>query len=113
MTKPIVGCAPGDDCFIVLRAMEQKVRRLPVLGIGGVLLGMVSMNDIVARAAKAPPSAEGCSALGDGRRKIELDTQHVRSSGACIPATSRSKKPAGERWGVRIGLPGAQGVHTS
>ena len=57
MTQSIVGCAPEDDCFIVLRAMEQhKVRRLPVLGIGGVLLGMISMNDIVARAAKAPPS---------------------------------------------------------
>jgi CBS domain-containing protein len=55
MSQPVVGCAPEDDCFTVLRTMEaQRVRRLPVLGIGGVLLGIVSLDDIVKRAAAAP-----------------------------------------------------------
>ena len=55
MTQPVIGCAPEDDCFIALLAMEQRgVHRLPVLGIGGVLLGIVSVDDIVKRAARAP-----------------------------------------------------------
>jgi CBS domain-containing protein len=55
MTQPVIGCAPEDDCFIALLTMEQRgVRRLPVLGIGGVLLGIVSLDDIVKRAARAP-----------------------------------------------------------
>jgi CBS domain-containing protein len=55
MSQPVVGCAPEDDCFSVLQIMErQRVRRLPVLGIGGVLLGIVSLDDIVKRAAGAP-----------------------------------------------------------
>jgi CBS domain-containing protein len=55
MSQPVVGCAPDDDCFIALLTMEQRgVRRLPVLGPGGVLLGIVSLDDIVKRAARAP-----------------------------------------------------------
>jgi CBS domain-containing protein len=55
MTQPVVSCAPDDDCFSVLITMEQRrIRRLPVLGSGGVLLGIVSLDDIVKRAAHAP-----------------------------------------------------------
>jgi CBS domain-containing protein len=57
MTEPVVGCAPEDDCVAALLAMEERhVRRLPVLGIGGVLLGIVSIDDIVRWAARAPAS---------------------------------------------------------
>jgi len=55
MTTPVVGCAPDDDCVDVLLTMsERHVRRLPVLGPNGVLLGIVSIDDIVRRAARAP-----------------------------------------------------------
>ena len=55
MTQPVVGCAPEDDCFNALLTMEQhRVHRLPVLGIGGIVLGIVSIDDIVKRAARAP-----------------------------------------------------------
>jgi CBS domain-containing protein len=55
MSQSVVGCAPDDDCFTVLQLMErQRVRRLPVLGTGDVLLGIVSLDDIVKRAAAAP-----------------------------------------------------------
>ena len=57
MSQPVVGCAPDDDCFIALLEMERRgVHRLPVLGIGGVLLGIVSLDDIVKLAARAPVS---------------------------------------------------------
>ena len=55
MSQPVIGCTPEDDCFIALLTMEQRgVHRLPVLGIGGVLLGIVSLDDIVKRAARVP-----------------------------------------------------------
>lgn len=57
MTQPVIGCAPEDDCVMALLTMEQhRVRRLPVLGIGGVVLGIVSIDDIVRWAARAPTS---------------------------------------------------------
>jgi CBS domain-containing protein len=57
MTAPVVGCAPEDDAVDVLLTMAQRhVRRVPVLGIGGVLLGIVSIDDIVRQAARAPES---------------------------------------------------------
>ena len=47
-TKTVVSCAPEDDIHHVLELMKQtRVRRLPVLGFGGTVLGIVSMNDIV------------------------------------------------------------------
>jgi CBS domain-containing protein len=55
MTQPVIGCAPEDDCVEVLLTMQEyHVRRLPVLGIGGVLVGIVSIDDIVRWAARAP-----------------------------------------------------------
>jgi CBS domain-containing protein len=57
MSQPVIGCAPDDDCFIALLTMEQRrVHRLPVLGPAGILLGIVSLDDIVKRAARAPAS---------------------------------------------------------
>jgi CBS domain-containing protein len=41
-------CAPDDDVESVLAVMKQHViRRVPVTGFGGTVLGIVSMNDIV------------------------------------------------------------------
>lgn len=48
MSTAVVGCAPEDTLTDALATMQKhKVHRLPVLGIGGVLLGMLSINDIV------------------------------------------------------------------
>ncbi len=55
MTQPVIGCAPDDDSVVALLTMVQyHVRRLPVLGDGGVLVGIVSIDDIVRWAAQAP-----------------------------------------------------------
>ena len=54
MSTDVVGCAPEDAITAALAAMEKhRVHRLPVLGIGGVLLGMLSLNDIVLAAPQA------------------------------------------------------------
>lgn len=47
-TKKIVTCAPEDDLKAALATMrEARVRRLPVVGFGNSLIGIVSMNDVV------------------------------------------------------------------
>ena len=46
--KKVVTCGPEDDVHAVLTMMgEHRVRRLPVEGFGGTVLGIVSMNDIL------------------------------------------------------------------
>jgi CBS domain-containing protein len=55
MTQPVIGRAPEDDCVEVLLTMrENHVRRLQVLGIGGVLVGIVPIDNLVRWAARAP-----------------------------------------------------------
>lgn len=46
--KNVVTCGPEDDVHAALATMkEHRVRRLPVEGFGGTVLGIVSMNDIL------------------------------------------------------------------
>jgi CBS domain-containing protein len=41
-------CAPEDDVRAALETMKQaRVRRLPVVGFGNTIAGMLSMNDIL------------------------------------------------------------------
>lgn len=45
---PLYTCGPDDDVQAALETMKQhRVRRLPVEGFGGTIMGIVSMNDIV------------------------------------------------------------------
>jgi CBS domain-containing protein len=47
-TSRLSTCAPEDDVLGVLAMMRQeRVRRVPVVGFGGTVLGIVSLNDIV------------------------------------------------------------------
>jgi CBS domain-containing protein len=44
----LVTCAPEDDVHAVLATMKQaRVRRLPVVGFGDTVTGIVSINDIL------------------------------------------------------------------
>lgn len=46
--KLVWTCGPDDDVHAALATMKQhRVRRLPVEGFGGTVLGIVSMNDIL------------------------------------------------------------------
>ena len=45
---PAIMCGPEDDVRGALATMKQRrIRRLPVEGSGGALLGIISMNDIL------------------------------------------------------------------
>jgi CBS domain-containing protein len=66
MTRPPHACGPDDTLQHALEAMKKfRVRRLPVLSPEGLLLGMLSVDDIVVRALApdAPSSAEVIEAL--------------------------------------------------
>ena len=44
----LVTCAPEDDVQTALATMKHaRVRRLPVVGFGGTVLGILSMHDIL------------------------------------------------------------------
>jgi len=47
ISKTLHACAPGDDVRAALVTMKtEKVRRLPVVGTDGRLMGIVSIHDI-------------------------------------------------------------------
>jgi CBS domain-containing protein len=47
-TKKVATCAPEDDIHAALATMRHaRVRRLPVVGFGNTVLGVLSMNDIL------------------------------------------------------------------
>jgi CBS domain-containing protein len=55
-TTKVATCEPEDDVHAALATMKQaRVRRLPVVGFGGTVLGIVSMNDIVLAAGASAP----------------------------------------------------------
>ncbi len=53
---PVITCGPEDNVHEALTKMKHHlVRRLPVEGFGGTVIGVISMNDILlAAGARAP-----------------------------------------------------------
>ena len=51
-TAKVETCAPEDDVRTALTAMKRaRVRRLPVVGFGGTVMGLLSVNDVLRAAA--------------------------------------------------------------
>lgn len=65
VTGEVFACAPEDDIREALKTMSrERIRRLPVVGEGGTLEGILSMNDVVLKAGeqgdgKAPELSYG------------------------------------------------------
>ena len=67
MSDRLFACSPDDDVHIALQLMQEGgVRRLPVIGANGALVGVISMDDLLVQ-AEAP---------GIGRRP-ELSIEEV------------------------------------
>ena len=67
MSGKLFSCAPDDDIHVALQTLrEGKVRRLPVIGSNGSLVGVISMDDILSR---IEPSSLG--------KKPELSSDEV------------------------------------
>jgi CBS domain-containing protein len=66
---PVYTCGPDDDVRKALEIMkEHGVRRLPVEGFGGTVMGIVSMNDILL--ASGPKKAVHDTDVADTFRSI-------------------------------------------
>jgi CBS domain-containing protein len=63
-TRTVSTCEPEDDISTALTTMRTaRVRRLPVVGFGGTVLGILSLNDIV-RAAGPRKSVRSDEVIG-------------------------------------------------
>lgn len=69
MKGPLYTCNPDDDVHVVLDVMkDHSIRRVPVVGFGGTVIGIVSMNDIVL--ATGPRKAVHSGAVIDTLQSI-------------------------------------------
>jgi CBS domain-containing membrane protein len=61
MTEGVFAVSVGDDLETIRNLMEERsIRHAPVVGDGGVLVGLVSQRDLIRNSLKAqalPPSA--------------------------------------------------------
>ncbi len=58
--SPVFTCGPDDAVQDVLDTMTRhRVRRVPVQGFGGAVLGIVSLIDVVAASGAGRPVSEG------------------------------------------------------
>ena len=86
MSRHVHGCAPDDDVRTALETMKQaRVRRLPVVGPGGRLAGIVSMDDIIVRALA--PDAPDSNEIVDSLREIVM---HLYDDVTAEPAAASS-----------------------
>lgn len=64
MHGPLFTCGPDDDVDHVLAVMKNHaIRRVPVEGFGGTVLGIVSMNDIVRAVGRTKRSVSGAEVI--------------------------------------------------
>ncbi|MDQ5844343.1 MAG: CBS domain-containing protein [Acidobacteriota bacterium] len=83
-------CQPEDDIHSALDTMrDNKVRRLPVVTADGKLSGMLSMNDVVLKAAEAGGKKAPELSYGDVVNTYKSICQHqlpMRQSQAAVKA---------------------------
>jgi CBS domain-containing protein len=86
MSRHVHGCAPDDDVRTALETMKRAhVRRLPVVGPGARLAGIVSIDDIILRALA--PDAPDSGEIVDSLREIMM---HLYDEMPAEPAAASS-----------------------
>lgn len=64
MHGPLFTCSPDDDITAVLDIMkDHAIRRVPVEGFGGSVVGIVSMNDLVLAVGGDKKSVRGADVV--------------------------------------------------
>lgn len=57
--SPVYTCSPEDEASTVLATMRtHRVRRVPVEGFGGTVLGVISLDDVARAAGQESPLAD-------------------------------------------------------
>ena len=79
MTGKVHSCAAADGVKAALRTMaENKVRRLPVIGANGALVGMLSLNDIVLHTQRAGGRVAGAITPSDVLEAYQSICEHMQ-----------------------------------
>ena len=100
MARQLRTCRPDDPITTVLAAMQQaQVHRLPVVDARGVLLGIVSINDIVRQAHHRPAAIDAASvvktlALIGAPRRAAVPASKDPASRDPAPKDAAPKEPA-------------------
>lgn len=89
MSKQLVSCRAQEDVgAAAARMAKHGVRRLPVLDTAGMLVGMLSINDLAVAAAKEP-ALRSAGAIADAARVLLAVSAHRAGeapAAACPPA---------------------------
>jgi CBS domain-containing protein len=85
MSGNVYACASDEDISSALKTMRrEKVRRLPVIGKGGKLAGILSINDIVLRAGE-----------GRGKQAPEIPYDDVMSAFKAVCEHTKASQALG------------------
>lgn len=102
MAREVTTCRADDSIADVMQTMQQRrVHRLPVVDAGGILVGVISTNDLI-RAAHARPAAVEPAAVVRMLATIGSPrNQPIVAAPAPTPATAKvvtpTKKPAARK----------------
>lgn len=94
MSKQLVTCRPQEDLASVAHRMAKHgIRRIPAVDAGGVLVGILSLNDFVQDGTEAPSA-------GEAMRVLAAVSQHRSKVPAAPPPSparpvGRSQQSAG------------------
>jgi CBS domain-containing protein len=92
MSTDVVFCGPDDDIQMALRTMRsQQVRRLPVLGDDGALVGILSMDDVVVNATSWAGNV--CPEVTPGEAVVTLRAIYGSRSARIPPVPPVSAPP--------------------
>lgn len=81
MSHVVHSCRPGDSLIEAEEVMRtRRVRRLPVIDHGGILVGVVSINDLAREAEREA-----------GRKGRELSAQEVAATLAAVSEPHRQR----------------------
>ena len=88
MSSPVYACKPDDDVATALGTMRKRqVRRLPVLGDDGRLVGVLAFADVIRHGGKATARVQHAitpQELLDALREIEKPRRPVVSAAVAV-----------------------------
>ena len=106
MSREVHACQPEDELAVAHDLMrEHRVRRLPVVDEDGLLVGLVSLNDIIRHTAKPTSSAKSRPTAKDlvatlsnvSQPRWTLESKVVKPSPPARRPAARSAKSAAKR----------------
>ncbi|MFT4514235.1 MAG: CBS domain-containing protein [Planctomycetota bacterium] len=113
MVPEPVTCRPEDSVVIAMNALaERQVHRLPVVDSQGVLIGVLSMNDLM-QAAQARPTAVAAAKVlatmaaitkprSGARDFVESDNVRVKSVAVSKAATATGRVVAPQKRAAKV-----------